>query len=110
MKNGEKYKSAEERLKALNKWCDSGLGLSSSKRCLANGCIECALKWLEREAEEEQILPCPCCGGECVVSSHSEGHEVKCRSRYCYVGKTFESKDEAIAAHNRVARAVMAKK
>lgn len=110
--NLERYKTAEGRAKAFEKFCNI------HDKC---GCTECPLSnikpdcgdsrgqfhWLDLEAEEEKILPCPCCGGECVVISHSEGHCVRCQERYCYIGKNFESKDEAIANHNRIARAVM---
>lgn len=108
MTNAEKFKTAKERCREFEKFC-------GNKRC--ESCVlkyglgyRCILAWLDMEADMEKILPCPCCGGECVVSSHSEGYNVNCSSRYCYIGKTFESRDEAIAAHNRVARAVMAEK
>lgn len=111
MLNSEKFKTAEERGKAFDKWChtrggcdmcilhDAGIELQT--------CV-CSFYWLDLETEAEKPLPCPCCGGECVVESHSEGHNVRCCSRYCYIGKTFESRDKAIATHNRVARSAMA--
>lgn len=109
MKNSEKYKSAEERDRAFKTWCNEGHN-EKKFRCADAGCVGCAFLWLDMEDDMEKILPCPFCGGECVVSSHSEGYNVNCSSRYCYIGKTFESRNEAIAAHNRVARAVMAEK
>ena len=107
MTNGEKYRTVKERYHAFRKTfgtkCEDCQWVSLCSHDLS----ECIIRWLYMEAEEVKILPCPYCGGECEVVSHSEGHEVKCMSRYCYVGKTFESKYDAIAAHNRVARAVM---
>ena len=108
MTNAEKFKTAKERCRAFGKFC----GEKRCESCVLNYGLwySCIFAWLDMEADMEKILPCPCCGGECVVSSHSEGYNVNCSSRYCYIGKTFESRDEAIAAHNRVARAVMAEK
>lgn len=106
MTNAEKYKTAKERLKALDKWCDSGVRQGSYGKCLASGCIACALKWLELEAEEEKPLPCPFCGGEVDVISTSEINIVSCAKGCGYYSKSSESKESAIAAHNRIARAV----
>lgn len=108
MLNSEKFKTPLDRANAFEHFC------------IEHICDKCQLKvecshargqfaWLDLEAEEE-LLPCPCCGGACVVTSHSEGHNVRCRSRYCYIGKAFESRDDAIANHNRVSRAVAGKK
>lgn len=105
MTNAEKYKTTEERFKALNKWCDSGVKQGSSK-CLSNGCIKCTLKWLELEAEEEEPLPCPFCGGGVDVISTSDINLVSCAKGCGYYSKGCESTESAIAAHNRVARAV----
>lgn len=111
MTNAEKYKTTEERFKALNKWCDSGVKQGSSK-CLSNGCIKCTLKWLELEAEEEEPLPCPFCGFRCFAAKSICGKtwRVFCEQNIscAYSSGAYATKDDAIAAHNRVARAVVA--
>lgn len=58
MKNGEKFKTAEERAAAFGNWC------YHQKRETNNckDCDECHFAWLEREEDQEKPLPCPCCG------------------------------------------------
>lgn len=113
MTNAEKYKTADERARMFERWCDSNHihgGMGSCSRDSA--CHECHFVWLNLKAEEEMLLPCPYCGGVCEVIHQSEGYYsggyyVMCRSQNCYASKTFESRDEAVSAHNRAAYAVM---
>lgn len=110
MTNGEKYKTAEERLNAFLRFCDS----DKCESCPIENC-ECeydvlaAFKWLDLEAEEENPLPCPFCGGEVRVDHNwDNSHSVSCTGRGCwYHSKCCTSESDAIAAHNRVAKAVM---
>lgn len=99
MTNGEKYKTAEERAEAYSKTQDVQRGRGFVSPILA-------FAWLELEAAEEKPLPCPFCGGECEVGLG----RVFCKTQSCYCSKSFDMNEKAIAAHNRVARAVMAAK
>ena len=52
--------------------------------------------------------PCPFCGGETEIVTGS-GYQVSCI--HCnYTSAGYRNKDDAISAHNRVARAVKAAK
>lgn len=109
MTNAQKYKTAEERKAAHTEYCKGKLDCLDD-RGNDTKCTDCAFNWLALEAEDEKLEPCPFCGSETFVNTHSEGHEVRCETRHCYVGRTFECRTAAIAAHNRVARAVRAAK
>lgn len=115
MKNFEKYKTTKQRLDAFGKFCNPVVWnctkvckLSEANKLGGVDTMKCFSNWLDLEAEEEKPMPCPFCGSECFVNTNSEGHEVRCEKRYCYIGKTFESKSDAIAAHNNVCKAVAA--
>ena len=108
MKNFERYKTAEERHEAFSEFCDS-----------YQFCTECPLdghdrdncnrfKWLDLEADEVKPLPCPFCNNEYVeVGKGVTGtRKVECVCGYSSQAK--ESESEAIAAHNRVCKAVAA--
>ena len=102
MNNEQKYKTAEERVMAFLTQRE----VSSIATVIANEFAH----WLALEAEEEKPEPCPFCGGECrTVVNQYEDHVVGC-DNCCYCSREFNSDSEAIAAHNRVARAVMAAK
>lgn len=68
MTNGEKYKDIEERTKKFLEFCNAQ---SCCTRCLLyDKCsrgVECAYAWEELEYEEE-LLPCPFCGGEATIN------------------------------------------
>ena len=115
MTNEQKYKTAEERIKAFL----SQREVSSIATVIANEFAH----WLALEVEEEPD-PCPFCGGKCsaetVKSEDLETGEV-CSwiSVLCYgkdgVGCGYQSKffveeADAVAAHNSVCRAVEAMK
>lgn len=114
MRNFEKFKTAEERAKAFEKFCNV------HDKCDCSGCPLSEIKpdcgqsrgqfaWLDLEAEEEEKpLPCPFCGGEVKFKHMVGGYSYVCECGYCATFSEFKS--EAIAAHNRVARAVMKEK
>ena len=104
MKNGERYKSAKERLDAFRDLCN---------RCGTLMEVSEFAQWLDLEVEEEKPMPCPFCGGHCYVQSTIPecNHYVQCGSTECwYSGGRKTNRDEAIAAHNQVCKAVAAYK
>ena len=107
MTNGEKFKTAEERGKAFNAYCHSRLcadcELDGFNKCQESSCY---FHWLELEAKEEALLPCPFCGGRAefnktLVEGRTDGW-VQCT--YCGVHFITKERDEAIAAWNRRAK------
>ena len=114
MKNEQKYKTAEERVKAFDRWRKTIKCEGCSQMCdkceagpLAD---ECGFKWLTLEAEEEKPNPCPFCGGMTEVITDEQGYcGVSCI--HCdYTSERYRQSIYAIAAHNRVCRAVEAVK
>lgn len=121
MKNEEKYTTAEERVNAFRNHCNPIVGncgtackLTEPDKFGGFNTFECFANWLALEAEEEKPEPCPFCGGE---THNNLGHLkagvvhywVDCISPDCmYRSAHYTDKDAAIAAHNRVARAVRA--
>ena len=97
--NEQKYKTAEERVKAFL----SQREVSSIATVIANDFAH----WLALEAEEKPE-PCPFCGGTTEVTTDEQGYYgVSCI--HCdYTSERYEQSIYAIAAHNRVARAVRA--
>lgn len=82
MTNGEKYVTPEQRAKAFKKWCEEKQKTAIGK-VAKHECSDCPLDmhtpccfffWLDLEAEEDKILPCPFCGSKCEVSE--DGMEV----------------------------------
>ena len=117
MNNEQKYKTADERNDAFNEWCFSRDCESCElKAHNFDGGAECRFYWLALEAEEEKPEPCTFCGGEAHINlGHLKAgvvhYWVDCISPECmYRSAHYTDKDTAIAAHNRVARAVMAAK
>lgn len=112
MKNGEKYKTQEERANAFAVFC----GAQKCSECAMHVDLpyQCAFEWLELDATEERIEPCPFCGNKCeVLMSYFEDDCVfiRCKNEDCtYLSGAADTKAAAIAAHNRVAKAVMAAK
>ena len=108
MTNAEKYKTAEERARAFDKFC------------IEHICNKCQLEvacrhtrgqftWLDLEAEEEKIEDCPYCGCECCAEDDDGKHRVFCRADLScrYSSGTYTTEHEAIAAHNLFARAAV---
>lgn len=110
MTNGEKYKTESERMRAFNKVC----GPCEKVKCDRCHALECFNAWLDDEAEEEKPLPCPFCGGDTVMRVYmavdkKPAYKVACYN--CYAESCVKrSRDEAIAAYNIVASAVLAAK
>ena len=109
MKNCEKYKTADERAKALRAFCNSN---KTCKRCTLYDTIDdvriCAFHWLELEAEEEKPEPCPFCGGkmQLMFEQQNDAHCLVCYGGCGYTTGAYASEAEAISWNNRVARAV----
>ena len=113
MTNWEKYNSTNDRVMAFRRYCaDIGCancGIKPYAEAKHTTCVDrCILKWLALEAEEEQPIPCPFCGGESVAFSAMYGHipdgaRVRC-TRCWAITPVYENKTEAIAAWNRRAK------
>lgn len=111
MTNEQKYKTPEERQEAFKTFCESQRhdNMPCSKCCeLRNykGNASCEYVWLTLEAEEEEPLPCPFCGGDSIDifetdfgRSEDPYFAVKCES--CGALVSAEERDAAIAAWNR---------
>ena len=112
--NEQKYKTAEERVKAFGEFCDN----NECKEGCAALCnrdpdkimsCDCMAYWLALEAEEKPD-PCPFCGGDCrIETGFNYDNVVSCtKCDYTSGGTHKDTESNAIAAHNRVARAVRA--
>lgn len=111
MINGEKYKTADERNAALDKFCKRhGRYCLSCPICHYDGeDSECDMfKWLELEADEDNPMNCPFCGGETqVVRVFGGAYSIHCLGKGCgYASGQEANQTETIAAHNRVCKAV----
>ena len=106
MTNGEKFRTAVERASAYSEYC-------SSRHCIEcelnnqnrDYCVDvCMAFWLDLETENEKPLPCPFCGGS--MTERFFAGKTKCigKCKCGYETSSFASVDDAIAAHNRVAR------
>lgn len=99
MTNGKKFKTAEERNAAWQEYCKKHY--SADKKC--SECPlwklgECRFTWLELKYEEE-LKPCPFCGGTPVVADNIEtmrslSYYVRCA---CGV-RTVSALSESVAA------------
>ena len=112
MTNEQKYKTADERNRAFNEWCFNRDCESCKLRSHNSlGGVGCRFYWLALEAEEdEEPEPCPFCGGTTEVITDEQGYYgVSCI--HCgYTSERYRQSIYAIAAHNRVSRAVEAMK
>jgi len=112
MTNGEKYKTAQERAEAYEKFCSVIKHPFDSTGC--DGCelhraIRCEFFWLDLEAEEEKPLPCYECGKERIIVTCKNGTQIgfawHIECNYCaHTSGWYKTKKDAIAAHNRVAK------
>lgn len=107
MTNEEKYKTPEERHEAFGRFCreyhNCGKGCNNCPASSKRG--GCRFAWLALEAEEE-LLPCPFCGGEAEsqsIPSFRNSHFVRCKICLSSV-RGYDTKDNAIAAWNRRSR------
>lgn len=103
MTNEEKFKTVDERFEACVEF------LKNHKEYDKVPYVEAVLRWLALEAEEEKPEPCPFCGGKCVCANEWNGmFRVVCHEKEnCwYSSSLYDTRSAAIAAHNRVVRAV----
>lgn len=101
MTNEQKYKMPEERVNAF---------VQSKGGHLHHNMVDLYefARWLALEAEDEKIEPCPFCGESPRATALYAGCVVICDCGY--LSKPYSTEAAAIAAHNRVARAVRAEK
>ena len=106
MKNIEKYKYGD-RARAFYDWCAK----NGCRRCPLSmqdhvSRVECALRWLYMESEEEQPLPCPCCGNNMLYKHDIYGDAktwISCKK--CGYRSPWEfNLDAAVSRHNEIAR------
>lgn len=108
MKNCEKYKTVKERSDAYDEYCRKH---SAEWFYIPSY----AFTWLDSEAEEDAVdevkpLPCPFCGGNTGTNlgqllSGEVNHWVDCLNPKCmYRSANRASKEDAIAAHNRICK------
>lgn len=97
--NEQKFRTAEERVEAF-------MAHRSDKIPIVAVVANEFARWLAHEAEEEPE-PCPFCDGAVQVMDAYKMNEPRIACGNCaYVSCAKPTKEEAIAAHNRVARAV----
>lgn len=87
MTNEKKFKTADERIKAFNKFCKENYceGCSCKEGTMDYRTpVRCMLAWLELEyIEEVKLKPCPFCGSTPVIANNMESmrslsYYVKC--------------------------------
>ena len=115
MKNFEKYKTAECRIKTFYSFvchkqeCEVMMKYKNSSNRVLH-CYDC---WLDIEADEVKPLPCPFCGSDMFVS-RTFMHCTRTNAKWCGYSITWGGKHgdkyKVIAAHNRVCEAVAAYK
>ena len=113
MTNEQKYKTAEERIKAFDDFC-KGQGDRCNyceiarKRLSISRRSECVVYWLALEAEEEEKPePCPFCGNKYLAITKDGNNLWSVSCTAClYESLHHMNRDNAISAHNSVARAV----
>lgn len=104
--NFEKFKTAEDREKAFQKFCHNRACEECDLFVENESSIKCAMRWLEREADQEAPLPCPCCGNVDMAKFDSVRNPetfIYCPS--CGYHAPWEMNiDVAIARHNELCR------
>lgn len=102
MTNEEKYKTPKERNKAFHRFCKS---INDCSVCPLGKVpkLRCPFSWLALEAEDDNLLPCPFCGGEAMAVQERDGFSGRCK--LCWSGTDVcNTEAEAIAAWNRRAK------
>ena len=113
MLNQDKFKTAEERVRAFgefckNEFCNQCNHLDCKLHKQGSAILRCYDGWLALEAEYEKPEPCFYCSNKTHID-HSNHDDYSALCYNCgYRSKVFNTREEAIAAHNRVARAVRA--
>ena len=112
MTNEQKYKTPKERTYAFNEWCFNRDCESCKLRSHNSfGGVGCRFYWLALEAEEEKPEPCFYCGNKYLAITKDGNNLWSVSCTAClYESRHHENRDTAIAAHNRVCRAVEAVK
>lgn len=123
MTNESKFKTPEERAIAFYEHCkkcpDYGecvaLNYDLNNTAHHKRTIVCATKWLALEAvdvDEVDPMPCPFCGGKMDEGQSNDLRRVLiCGNEMCgYITPKMNTTADAIAAHNRVCKAVKAAK
>lgn len=117
MKNFEKYKTTKERVDAFRKFCNPVVW-NCTRVCKVGKVDEsggvdqmkCFSNWLDLEADVDKPMDCPFCGSQCKIMFTVPAHDyffVQCSDNKCsYSSRIMLGENKAIAAHNRVARAV----
>lgn len=82
MTNAEKYKHAEERAEAFRKFCNKHICRTCPLIEFVGREARCCFHWLTLKYEEE-IKPCPFCGGEKISTLVLHGAERKLRCNEC---------------------------
>lgn len=102
MTNEQKYRTAEERVRAFLE------GISSSS--VAATVAEYFARWLALEAEEEKQKPCPSCKSTNILAVlKNECGEYYCECGNCGLRSSLcDTPEEAKGSYNRMARAVKA--
>jgi hypothetical protein len=98
MTNGEKFKTADERIKHFSEFCATRK--CDICKCTGKGAsiLKCAFDWLDLEYREE-LKNCPFCVGEAILYKR-ECSFVKCHD--CDAESFHgELSDEVVAAWNR---------
>ena len=115
--NEMRFKTAEERVKAFgefckNEFCNQCNHLDCKLHKQGSAILHCYDGWLALEADEEKPDPCPFCGSQMGEGQSGDNKRVLiCDNRNCgYITPKSNTRAEAVAAHNRVARAVRAAK
>ena len=116
MTNEQKYKTPDERVKAfMDFYGEQKDGICKLCMFQKNGCIGskvsrgflCYQNWLALPCEEEKLEPCFYCEGKLHLDDNGPMlFYIQCNCGYR--SRDFTRRDIAIAAHNRVARAVRA--
>ena len=117
MTNSEKYKDIHELTAAFDAFCKGHPRCAGCPFRGDDGVISfayCVIMWLKQEAkqeaEEEKLMPlsCPFCGHDTHIFSVSKTGPKVVYCNFCnYDSRAYPTEAEAIAAHNRVVRAVM---
>lgn len=112
MTNEDKYKTAKERTEAFLNYCEPHMmccdcELYQVRERTTLGRSMCVCTWLELEAEDEKTLPCPFCGDDVKMLKAANHRFLQCQNCNCtYSSGGAFTESQAIAAHNRVAKAV----
>ena len=109
MKNFEKYKTALERSEALRAFCCKNTCDKCSLGNLSRNVIDCQFAWLDLEAEKDEPMDCPYCGGH-ILGTSGTARSVGLLCSCGYASCKYDTLQEAVVAHNRICRAVAAYK